>query len=143
MAENDFDLTNADDLAKLEQFIDYCASNGHNAIIVLPTFRYFVDGSVSSAAQAEIQTYVRHVLDLAETNGVSIYGFEIGNEFYQDQFNWSNAEFAQLQAQLADWVHDEIGEDADIYIQAGRADVANEVILDAFTQSSTDDLDHQ
>lgn len=148
LAENNFDITNTNDLAKLELFIEYCSRNGHNAMIVLPTFNYFDDGSgnpFTAAEQAEIQTYVRHVLNLAALNGVTIQGFEMGNELYQfegtETDDWSVAEFADLQAKMADLVHDEIGNEADIYIQAGRTASENQAFVAAFTDNSTDDLD--
>lgn len=75
---------------------------------------------------------------------MTVQGFEIGNEFYQ-QFNENNLEavddFAELQAQMASWVRDEVGTDQNVYIQAARTQAANEILRDVFFRSSTDDLD--
>jgi Ca2+-binding RTX toxin-like protein len=139
-----FDIENEDHKDTLKEFLDYCASNGQGATIVLPTYRYFVDGTdantspVDPDAEEIIKGYVELVLQAAAAKGVTIQGFEIGNEFYQ--FDWTDAEFAELQAQFAEWVSDAIDESnaaVDVYIQAGRDQATNETFLDAFRASET------
>jgi Ca2+-binding RTX toxin-like protein len=148
VTENDFDIKSTADLAVLTQFLDFCASNGQNAMIVLPTYRFFVDGTdantspISSVAESDIQTFVDFVLAEAAAKGVTIQGFEIGNEFYQ--FDWTDAEFAELQAQFSEWVSDAIDESnaaVDVYIQAGQTLGENETFLEAFRANENSDPD--
>lgn len=140
VTEDYFDLTNPDketglnltvskspvNLIPLSSFLDYAHDEGKAVIIVIPTFRYFDDETrtVLESAEGEIRTFVRELLS-GEYGEAEINGFEIGNEWYQERFNWTAAEFGQLQSKIAAWISDEMEGYADqpnIYVQAGRGD---------------------
>ncbi len=140
VTEDYFDLTNPDqetalnltvsqspvNLIPLSSFLEYANAAGKAVIIVVPTFRYF-DGATRTVldnAEGDIRTFVRELIS-GKYGDAEINGFEIGNEWYQDRFNWTAAEFGQLQSKIASWIHDEMEgypHQANIYVQAGRGD---------------------
>jgi Ca2+-binding RTX toxin-like protein len=113
-------------LIPLSDFLDYAHDAGKSAIIVIPTYRYFNQqtGQVTATAEAEIRSFIRDVV--GGTYGrAEIKGFEIGNEWYQDKFKWSAAQFGELQSKIALWVHQEtsaLANPPEVYAQAGRGD---------------------
>ncbi|MCB1338573.1 MAG: calcium-binding protein [Maritimibacter sp.] len=88
VAENG-DFTVLDDGAVLPgthtwEFLEDAAANGWSVTIVLPTWRFLDLGSMTmdtATAAAEVETFARSLLAAATNLGVTIDGFEIGNEF--------------------------------------------------------------
>ena len=119
-------------LTPLDDFLQYAADNGKDVIIVIPTWRYFDStqpDNISGASKAEIRAFINDVLtDPRVTSGeVTIVGFEIGNEWYQDNFTWTVSQFGALSSQIAKIIQLEIdqinnGIDPGIYVQAARDD---------------------
>ncbi|SMX28228.1 Bifunctional hemolysin/adenylate cyclase precursor [Pelagimonas phthalicica] len=160
ITETQFDLN---DTAKLEEFLSYCSANGHKAMIVLPTFRFFDPDSpnsnyLESDAETIIKNFVQTVLDLADAQNpkVIIEGFEIGNEYYQKKFTneddllfgdednpfvadedtpWTTEQFARLQAQMASWVNDVVADNVGVYVQAGRNSDENDTLYGGFADA--------
>ncbi|WP_306114810.1 MULTISPECIES: cellulase family glycosylhydrolase [unclassified Roseovarius] len=141
------------DVTPIQEFLNYAAQSGSKAVIVLPTYRYFDQDTreIDPAAEAIIKDFVRAVL-AGDYGDAQISGFEIGNEWYQDKFNWSAAEFGELQSKMALWIDEVIQEDAEwsdtgVYIQAGRGDDDGNGIEDdqelaaQFTQQELDAVD--
>lgn len=122
IAEQFFDLTNpnqevasdyfdaragrsdigAREVLPLADYLEFVHGIDGQVTIVLPTFRYFDDATrtLSSNAEAEITQFVTALLN-GEFGPLSDVNFELGNEWYQSNFDWTAAEFGQLQAELA------------------------------------------
>ena len=141
------------DVTPIQEFLAYAEHSGSEAIIVLPTYRYFdaQTRQIDPAAEAVIKDFVRAVLS-GEYGNADIRGFEIGNEWYQDKFDWSAAEFGELQSKIGFWINEVIEEnagwsDTGVYIQAGRGDDDGNGIYDdqelaaQFTQEELDAVD--
>ena len=116
------------DVTPIQEFLEYVGQSGSEAIIVLPTYRYFdtTTREIDPAAETEIKAFVRAVL-AGDYGNAEIKGFEIGNEWYQDKFDWNAAEFGELQSKIALWIDEVVQEngewsDVDVYAQAGRGD---------------------
>lgn len=141
------------EVTPIQEFLNYAAQSGSKAVIVLPTYRYFDQATrqVDPAAEAIIKDFVRAVL-AGDYGDAEVSGFEIGNEWYQNRFNWSAAEFGELQSKIGLWVDEVIQEDAEwsdtgVYVQAGRGDDDHNGIEDdqelaaQFTQQELDAVD--
>ncbi|MGH1458036.1 MAG: calcium-binding protein [Paracoccaceae bacterium] len=151
--EDFFGVEGRKNLVQLDEFLSYCHDNGHDAIIVIPVARLFdastgklaetvtvgedEDGNpVTKTPQEIIAEFITTVSEgpVAEGSGLDpfeaglIRAFEIGNEFGQDNFVWSVAEYARLQAEIAqiidnvldDYTWSSAAPEPDIFIQAGR-----------------------
>ncbi len=112
----------------IDAFLDYVGNAGAQAVIVLPTYRYFDHATrrINPAAEAEIKGFIRAVM-AGDFGQAQINGFEIGNEWYQKRFDWTATEFGKLQSKIAGWIDEVLQEDrawseADIYVQAARGD---------------------
>ncbi|KIC48212.1 calcium-binding protein [Tateyamaria sp. ANG-S1] len=86
----------------LSDYLEFVHGIDGQVTIVLPTFRYFDDTTrtLSSNAEAEITQFVTALLN-GEFGPVSDFNFELGNEWYQSNFDWTAAEFGHLQAEIA------------------------------------------
>ena len=137
----------------IQEFLQFIGQTGSEAVIVLPTYRYFdqVTRQIDPAAEAIIKTFIRSALS-GDYGDAAIGGFEIGNEWYQTRFGWSAAEFGELQSTIALWIDEVLHEQADwqgvgVYIQAGRGDDDDNGINDnkelaaQFTQEEQDAVD--
>ncbi len=127
-------------LIPLRDFLEYAESTGKSAIIVIPTYRYFnlESGQIDASAEAEIRTFIRDVVS-GTYGAADIKGFEVGNEWYQDRFEWTAAQFGELQSKIALWIHQEtsgLSDPPDIYVQAGRGDDDQNGIDDNFELSA-------
>ncbi len=118
----------ARDVTPIQEFLEYAEQSGSKAIIVLPTYRYFdaETREIDPAAEAIFKDFVRDVLSGAYGNA-QIEGFEIGNEWYQTRFDWTAAEFGELQSKIGFWINEVIEEQTEwastgVYIQGGRGD---------------------
>jgi len=128
----------------LSDFIGFCGSEGYAATVVLPTYRYFdlKTRGLTAGAEAEIKDFITK-LTAGEFGDADVHSIELGNEWYQDKFGWSVAEFADLQAQVAIWVREAIdGVDPQsgirILAQAGRSDEDNGVLARAIRDAKAD-----
>ncbi|MFK7945178.1 MAG: calcium-binding protein, partial [Paracoccaceae bacterium] len=111
----------------LSDYLNYVNEIEGDPVIVLPTYRFFDQETrgITSNAEADIREFVRDVL-ADEYGDVDKLTIEIGNEYYQDfRFNWTLTEFGSLQAQIAEWIDDEVSslglrEDLTLLAQAAR-----------------------
>ena len=137
----------------IEEFLQFAQQSGSQAVIVLPTYRYFDEATrqIDPAAEEIIKSFVRAVL-AGDYGDAEIRGFEIGNEWYQDRFDWSAAEFGEVQSKIGFWINEVIQEQSDwsdvgVYIQAGRGDDDgngiddNQELAAQFTQAEFDAVD--
>ena len=113
-------------MTPLSEFLNYAMETNRSILMVIPTYRYFdqTTGGILEGAEAEIRTFVRNLLT-EKYGSAQIVGFEIGNEWYQDRFSWSAAQFGSLQAKIATWVNEEVeglSSAAKVFVQAGRGD---------------------
>lgn len=112
----------------LDDFLNYADDAGLSVVVVIPTYRFFdpQTGEIDPDAEEIVKTFVRELM--SGTYGeADIYGIEIGNEWYQDQFEWSAEEFGEIQSQIALWIDEVLQEfpdepDVNVFIQAGRGD---------------------
>jgi Ca2+-binding RTX toxin-like protein len=140
VTEDFFDLTNPNrtsgvgyfsgkfekSLVPLQSFLSYAEHAGKKALIVLPTYRFFdlLSRDANASAKAEIQSFIFDLVS-GKFGSAAIAGIEIGNEWYQERFQWTAAEFGRLQAKLATWIDEaakRLGVDLPIFVQAGRGD---------------------
>jgi RTX calcium-binding nonapeptide repeat (4 copies) len=113
-------------LLPLSDFLSFADQAEKGVLLVLPTYRYFDSQTrgLTSTAEAELRLFVRSLLSGAYGE-VQLAGFEIGNEWYSNKFDWSAGEFGRLQARIALWIHEEaaaLSVDVPIFVQAGRGD---------------------
>ena len=126
------------DVVPISEYLNFKASVGGDAIICMPTYRFFdtATGQIRPDAEAEIKTFVRDLL-------IDAYGptgnvvLELGNEFYQHKFDWTVAEFGAVQAQISDWIDEEatsLGLRGEVTIlpQAGRSLAENQLLASFF-----------
>lgn len=149
VANNYFDLragrsdVSSREVLPLSDYLEFVHSIDGTATIVLPTFRYFDDDtrSLSADAEAEITQFITGLLsgDYGPLNQVN---FEIGNEWYQSNFDWTAAEFGYLQAEIARIVSeaaDALGRRDDVSIFAqGDADTQDNAVLASFFDGAND-----
>ncbi|WP_131725644.1 calcium-binding protein [Rhodobacter capsulatus] len=122
-------------------FLVNVANAGDQAVIVLPTYRYFDQETRTLAAGAEeiIRNFVLSAL--AQSNGgADISAFEIGNEWYQQNFNWTPEEFGAFQAEYARIVCEAIDSVAPehrpgVFVQAGQS-TFQDLILSSYFQGA-------
>lgn len=135
------------DVLTLTEYLNFIAETDSTPVICLPTYRYFdlATGQIVPTAEAEIKTFIRELLtdQYGQADNVSI---EIGNEFYQSKFQWTDAQFAQLQGQIAEWIHQEakdlgLRDEIDIFAQAGRNYADNAMMASHFSGDNSDFLD--
>ena len=137
----------------IQEFLTFTQEVGAQAVIVLPTYRYFdeVTRQIDPAAEAIVKSFIRAVL-AGDYGDAAINGFEIGNEWYQTRFDWTAAEFGEFQSKMGVWINEVIQEDptwsdVGVYIQAGRGDDDDNGIEDdqelaaQFTQQELDAVD--
>ncbi|MEM7290865.1 MAG: hypothetical protein AAF412_10945, partial [Pseudomonadota bacterium] len=135
------------DVLTLTEYLDFMAETGGSAVICLPTYRYFdlVTGRIDPGAEAEIKTFIQELLSDQYGTADDVV-VEIGNEFYQSRFQWTDAQFADLQAQIAEWIHEEatdlgLRNEIDIFAQAGRNYSDNAMLASHFTGENAASVD--
>jgi Ca2+-binding RTX toxin-like protein len=130
-------------LTPLTDALQYAANTGSELLIVIPTWRYFdsdmaSNGYISDEDRQIIREFVQYVLthELVVNGQVNIAGFEIGNEWYQETFGWSAEQFGELSSQIAGEIQQGIdqsnGQDAMVFVQAGRSSEANAALRGQF-----------
>ena len=137
----------------ISDFLNYVQSTGATAIIVIPTYRFFdtKTGAIDPAAEEVVKAFVRDVL-AGVYGDAKIHGFEIGNEWYQENFDWTASEFGAVQSQIALWIDEVIQENSEwsevgVYVQSGRGDDDHNGIHDdleisqQFNQAELDAID--
>ncbi|MFK7876123.1 MAG: calcium-binding protein [Paracoccaceae bacterium] len=131
----------------LDEYLEYTAEIGASQLICLPTYRYFdlTTGGLVSGAEAEIKAFVTELLTdrLGPVEHVTL---ELGNEFYQDRFNWSDAQFGALQAQMGEWIDAQatalgLRDDLTLLAQAGRSAEENQMLASYFTDPNGPGID--
>lgn len=137
VTEDTFRLNDPADLAVLQSFFDYAGAAGVDAVIVLPTYTYFTeDGAgLSVAERAEIATFISQALAMAQTAGVTIRAFELGNEFYNSAYAWSATQYGQLAAAMAQTAEGALvaeGASIDLWVQTGQTTTEAQAIRAAF-----------
>lgn len=103
-------FNNPDKTAKfvpISEFLNFTKSENIEAVIVIPTWRYFnkKTGDVTSEAEAEIKDFV-HKLLTGKYGNAEIEAIEIGNEWHNENFTWTPAQFGNVQAKIATWIHE-------------------------------------
>ncbi|WP_181893017.1 calcium-binding protein [Falsiruegeria mediterranea] len=138
------DSSNEKELTPLSDVIAYAEETGAELVIVVPTWRYFdatQGDKISGASKLEIRTFVTAVMENAKVadGTVKIAGFEIGNEWYQDNFNWSDIDFGKLAGKIAQEIESGIdaaqtsaAQDPMIFMQASQYDERNKVVRSQF-----------
>ncbi|MDZ4056797.1 MAG: calcium-binding protein [Polynucleobacter sp.] len=152
MTEELFDMANPNNqgdttngkkgLVPLSTFLDYAASIGASATIVVPTYRLFTDKFdaegqrvISANAESLVRNFVQYTLHEAARAGASIQGFELGNEWWVDNtaifgFRMNPIEYGRMANFLAKTIQEEIESfnatqaswsrvDPDIIVQVG------------------------
>jgi len=126
------------EIEPLDDFLDFCDEKELKAVIVLPTYKYFDQETreISSQGKAEIRKFVRELFAGAYGDA-EIFALEIGNEWYQEKFNWSAEEFGQLQFEVAKIIDQEIQNtagfhDLKILVQGARKKYENEDLSEFF-----------
>ena len=134
----------------ISEFLQIAAQHNAKVLIVLPTYRFFDadenskfkdevdvpeytdDSGVLRTTKSPERVIKDFVIELLQGKhhgegenevDVEIYGFEIGNEWFQDIFDWTASEFGAVQSQIALWVQEAIEEsgyagDPKIYVQS-------------------------
>lgn len=115
--------------------------------IVLPTYRYFDQNnrSLSDIGKIQIRDFVVKLVDgyFGPTNDAII---EIGNEWYQKNFNWTVDEFGSLQAEIAHVVSSALNERSArdtmvILAQTGQNDTEHDILASYFDGQSSKYID--
>lgn len=152
MTEQLFDMANPNSqgdttngkkgLVPLSTFLDFAASIGASATIVVPTYRLFTDKFdaegkrvISADAESLVRNFIQYTLHEAARAGTSIQGFELGNEWWVDNtaifgFRMNPIEYGRIANFLAKTIQEEIESfnataaswnrvDPDIIIQVG------------------------
>jgi Ca2+-binding RTX toxin-like protein len=122
----------------LGDFLQFCFDTNRAPIVVLPTFRFFDQKTreISKDAETQIRDFVHDIL--TENYGkIGAITFEIGNEWYQSNFNWTVEEFGALQSQIAQIVSREasrLGSRDEVLIlaQAAQDNIENSVLSSFF-----------
>lgn len=130
------------EVTTFSEYLSFTAEIGATPIICLPTYRFFdvATGQIDPDAEAEIKGFIRDIL-IDGYAPVDALVVELGNEFYQGRFAWSDAQFAALQAQMAEWIDEEatalgLRDDITILAQAGRSVSENQVLAAEFAGSA-------
>lgn len=135
------------DVLTLSEYLNYIAETNSHPVICLPTYRYFdlATGQIDPGAESEIKAFIRDLLSdqYGSADDVTV---EIGNEFYQTRFHWTDAQFAEVQAQIAEWIHEEatdlgLRDEIDIFAQAGRNYSDNAMMASHFTGADAEHVD--
>lgn len=152
MSEEKFDMANPNDmgdtaegkkgLVPLSGFLEYAASIGATATIVIPTYRLFTDQFdptgqriIDPEAEGLVREFIQFTLQEANAAGTKIAGFELGNEWWVDNteifgFRMTPVEYGRIANFLAKIVQEEIDDynyneaswnrmDPDIVVQVG------------------------
>jgi hypothetical protein len=129
---------NSRKITPLSDFLHYCDQVGMSPMIVIPTYRFFNQSTktIYESAESEIKEFISSIIN-GKYGDVEIRGFEIGNEWYQDRFDWSTDEFGKLQSDIAKWIGEAIDgtgvEDTPlVYAQAGRTPEENALLAKYF-----------
>lgn len=127
-------------------FLKDVSEAGDQAVIVLPTYRYFDQETRTLAVGAEkiIRDFVIYALAQGH-GGADIAAFEIGNEWYQSNFNWSPEEFGAFQAKYARIVCDAIAstraaDPPGVFVQAGQSLLQDSILSSYFQNANAPEI---
>ena len=134
-------------ITPLESFLDYCEIEGTEPVIVLPTYRFFDQETRRLDVDAEpiVKGFIVDILR-GSYGSVNIRAFELGNEWYQDRFNWTAEEFGVFQVDLARWVSEAIDDTnvsspPSILAQAGQTREENIILAGEFEGDDSNYVD--
>lgn len=135
---NIFSGSTATNFERISNFMQFASANDLQAVIVIPTYRYFDKNAINNGyltenAVADITRFVEDLL-LGANGSAEIAAFEIGNEWFNSQMlfdavrnpnGWTASEFGVLQGRIAEIVDAAITEAAsnqtpDIWVQTGQ-----------------------
>lgn len=131
----------------LSEYVAFATAKGGDPVIVLPTYRYFdpATGTVRPEAEAEFRAFIRELMS-DQYGQIDKVIIELGNEWYQNRFEWSIEEFGQLQKLIAGWIDDEaqsmgLRDDLTLLVQAGRSEADNGSLSAHFAGSGAPQVD--
>lgn len=131
----------------LADYLSFMESIDGTATIVFPTYRYFdhETRSLSPDALDEISDFFFGLFQ-GEYGPFESLNIELGNEWYQDRFDWTVEEFGAIQAQIAEVISSiatELGirDLIDIFAQGGRSQEENLVLSSFFEGSISEFID--
>jgi Ca2+-binding RTX toxin-like protein len=134
------------DVTTLSEFLSYSQEIGCRPTIVLPTYRYFDPrtGTVTPEAEAEIRDFVRELL-LGQYGAIENVVLELGNEWYQTQFSWTEQQFGEIQAIIAGWIDNEardlaLRDNLILLAQSGRTLAENQYLASLFEAPGTSSI---
>lgn len=153
LAENYFDVHEGStrigtrDVLPLDEYLNFMDIIDGTASIVIPTFRFFDTNTrtLSQDSNVEVFNFVQRLLsgDYGPLDNVI---FELGNEWYQSNFDWTIEEFGRLQADLAQVISEAselmgVRDEVVILAQTGRSLEENEIFATFFAESQSTDID--
>lgn len=125
------------EILPLSDYLSFIESINGTATIVFPTYRYFDQNTrtLSFSAEAEISEFFTALLS-GEYGSLNRFNLELGNEWYQSNFNWTAAEFGHLQAEIARIISETaealgLRDTVDIFAQ-GDANASDNMTLASF-----------
>jgi hypothetical protein len=131
----------------LSEYLNYMERTDGVPTIVLPTFRYFDQDTrqLSAAGAIQIRDFVINLIN-GEFGYFDQGIFEIGNEWYQTNFNWSAEEFGRFQSEMATLIVTILNDlgarsNVDILAQTGQTDEEHEVLASFFNDPFDDNID--
>lgn len=113
--DNNGNLVSQDIQTGLSDFIAYAHQQGATVAFVLPTYQFFNLNAVGTAdvlldgAEATVKDFLRDLLSGA-FGEAQISHLSIGNEFFNAFYQWTDAQFGALQAQMAIWIDEVVVE---------------------------------
>ncbi len=127
------------EVSSLSDFLADTEARGAQALIVLPTYRYFDQstGRITAGSENIVKQFVVDVMS-GVYGDADVIGFEIGNEWYQNRFRWTAEQYGELQAVMARWIHEALtdlnpSERPGIYVQAGQTLAEDDILSSAFS----------
>jgi Ca2+-binding RTX toxin-like protein len=152
-AQNFFDLVQGNSrietrsVLPLSEFLHYVRSIAGTPTIVLPTYRYFDQNTrtLSTEGISQIKGFIRNIMS-GEFGSIFDVTFEIGNEWYQDNFNWSAEEFGRFQAEMAGVINETleqlgVRDNVNILAQSGQTSSEVQILASFFNNSSGEHID--
>ena len=139
--------SNSREVLPLTEYLQFIQSIDGKPTIVFPTFRYFDQNTRGLTADGEVAiiNFFTSLLN-GEYGSTDEINIEIGNEWYQDNFNWTVAEFGQLQANIAKIINDTssslgLREKLNIFAQSSPNPSENSILASFFDDNKSQHID--
>jgi Ca2+-binding RTX toxin-like protein len=135
------------EILPLSDYLEFIKRIDGTATIVFPTYRYFDQSTrtLKEGAEDEIRKFLSNLVkgEYGDISGVNI---ELGNEWYQSNFNWTAEEFGHLQYRIAEIISDEAEsqkkrESVKIYAQGDSDDLDNQILAGFFSGNGSQHID--